>query len=340
MNRLVLDNATTLEEGIKLLDANGNGFLPVTDESGKLIGIFTDGDLRKGILQKKISIQEMINRSPLTANISESRISIIKRLHELKRRHMPIVNDFGQFVDVVVLNDFNEHSQSNLVVIMAGGLGTRLGELTRHVPKPMLTVNDKPILQHILERFKSFGFNTFIVCLNYKADVIQDYFGNGSSFNVKIEYTIEKKRLGTAGALSLINRSQVAEQPFIVTNGDIITSVNYLNLINDHVRSKALATMCIKQYSMQLPYANVVIDDFNNMVDLEEKPSVPFFINTGIYAFNPSIFEYVPYNEYLDMPSLFQVIKKEDQTVKVFKMDEDWVDVGLPQDYYSFKNGL
>lgn len=332
LNKLILQESTTLNDAIRLLDANGNGFLPVVDTEGKLVGIFTDGDLRRGILNEKHRLIDIINRNPTTAHVSESRHSVIERLHQMKRRHMPMIDDAGCFVDVIVLNDFNPREFDNKVVIMAGGLGTRLGDLTRDVPKPMLHVNGKPILQRIVEAFHAAGFKHFIFCLNYKSEIIERFFGDGSQFDVSIEYTMENKRMGTAGALSLVERNKL-DKPFLVTNGDIITSLDYEDFLQTHIKSNAVATMCVKQYSMQLPYANIVSDEAGNLISLEEKPMVPFYINAGIYALSPEALPFIPPNEYFDMTTLLSTLREHNHTVRTFKTDDYWIDIGQPGDF-------
>lgn len=332
LHKLVLTNTTTFEQAVALLDANGNGFLPVIDVSGKLVGILTDGDVRRAILKNLRSVEEIVNRNPTVAKASEERNVVIRKLHQLKRRHMPLIDDRGHYVDVVILNDFNARTFDNAVVIMAGGLGTRLGELTRNTPKPMLPINGKPILERIVEGFKGFGFSKFIFCLNYKSEIIQDYFGKGEALGISIEYTLENKRLGTAGALSLVDKKTL-NKPFIVTNGDIITSLNYEDFLDAHVKHNTVATMCVKQHSMQLPYANVISDEEGNLLNLEEKPLVPFYINAGIYAFDPSVLDHIPFNEYFDMTSLFSKLVSNNQRVRTFKMDDYWVDIGMPNDF-------
>lgn len=336
MHKLLLSQGATVDEAVRLLDANGNGFLPVVDAENKLLGIITDGDLRKALIRHQWTLDGIINTHPEVAGVSEPRVSIQQRLRSLKRRHMPVVDEQGRFVDVVVLDDFVSKSNDYTVVIMAGGLGSRLGELTLHTPKPMLPVNGKPILLRIVETFQSFGFSSFLFCLNYKAEVIQQYFGDGSKFGVSIEHVVEEKRLGTAGALGLIKPDQLSK-PFIVTNGDILTSLNYEDFFDFHLKTKATATLCVKQYSMQLPYANVISDADGNLVALEEKPSIPFYVNAGIYAFQPTVLDFVAHNQYLDMPSLLVSLRQADCLVKTFRMDDYWVDIGQPQDYSRLK---
>lgn len=332
MKPLILYETTTFAEAVQLLDTNGSGFLPVVDEAGKLYGIITDGDIRRAVLHDKRHLKDIINTKPVVAQTSESRRSIVNRLFELKRRHMPVVDASGRYVEVIVLNDFAKRELTNRVVIMAGGLGSRLGELTRHIPKPMLNVNGKPILQKIIESFRAAGFGSFTLCLNYKPDVIQDYFRDGSTFGVSIDYTIEEKRLGTAGALCLIEKSKLTES-FLVTNADIITSLNYADFLDAHNKSGAIATVCLKQYSMQMPYASIVTDDQGNLISLEEKPLVPFDINAGIYAFSPAALKYVPQEEFFDMTSLLLMLKDDRQKINTFRMDEYWIDIGRPVDF-------
>lgn len=332
MNRLLLNSFTTLDQALRQLDTNGNGFLPVVDENEKLIGIITDGDVRKALLRNELTLNQIINSNPITAKVSEPRVRIMQTLRELKRRHMPVVDEHGRYAGVVILDDFSERSNTHPVVVMAGGLGTRLGELTQHTPKPMLPIHGKPILLHIVETIRSFGFRTFIFCLNYKAHVIQSFFGDGSKFGVSIQYIFEPHRMGTAGALGLIDRSLLTDG-FMVTNGDILTSLNYEDFFDFHLKGGALGTMCVKRQAFQLPYANVVVDDSGNMISLEEKPSIFFNVNAGIYAFRPGILDLVLPNVFLDMPSLLVNIQRTGDVVKTFCIDDYWIDIGQPQDY-------
>ena len=331
MNYLIYNINTTFEEAIKLLDKNGNGFLPVIDETNKLIGIITDGDFRRGILNKKYDLDSIINKQPTVALNTESHIVIKRRLKELRRRHMPVVDNNGILVDVVILNEFEILNKDNWVVIMAGGMGTRLGDLTKHIPKPMLEVGGKPMLLRIIEHFKNQGFVKFIMCVNYKSEVIENYFGNGTNFGIEIIYTKETKRLGTAGALSLIDIK--IDNPFFVVNGDVLTSINYEDFLNFHTTSNSDATMCIKRYSYEVPYACVEFDEAMNLNGLKEKPTYDYYINTGMYILNPNCLSILNKDEFFDMPSLFELLLENKNATKVFTIDEFWLDVGLKDDF-------
>ncbi len=338
MKYLIYSDTTTLEEAVGILDQNGTGFLPVVDNENKLIGIITDGDLRRGILNKKFNLESIINKNPTVAKNTESHVVIKKRLRELKRRHMPVVDNEGKLVDVVILDDFESITKDNWVVIMAGGLGTRLGDLTKNIPKPMLEVGGKPMLLRIVEHFKMQGFVKFILCVNYKSEIIENYFGNGSRFGVEVIYTKENKRMGTAGALSLIETE--VDKPFFVVNGDVLTSINYDDFLNHHITNKAEATMCIKQFSHEVPYACVEFDSSMNLNGLKEKPTYEYYINTGMYVLNPSVLKYITQNEYFDMPSLFELLLDNKQATKVFRIDEYWLDIGLKEDFKKAQDNL
>lgn len=338
MKYLIYNSGTSLEEAVGMLDRNGNGFLPVIDDENKLIGIITDGDLRRGILNRKFDLNSIINKNPTVAKNTESHVVIKQRLREMKRRHMPVVDHEGKLVEVVILDDFESITKDNWVVVMAGGLGTRLGDLTKNMPKPMLEVGGKPMLLRIMEHFKMQGFVKFILCVNYKSEIIENYFGNGSRFGVEVIYTKESKRMGTAGALSLIDIE--VDKPFFVVNGDVLTSINYDDFLNHHLTNKAEATMCVKRFSHEVPYACVEFDSSMNLNGLKEKPTYDYYINTGMYVLNPSVLKYIVKNEYFDMPSLFELLIEHKKNTKVFRIDEYWLDVGQKDDYKKAQDSI
>lgn len=331
IKRLLLTEDSTLDDALRLLDSNGNGFLPVVNEQETLIGIITDGDIRRAILNKNLELNAVINTNPTTCLVGTSHIEIKRKLRAIHRRHMPVVDSERRLLEVVVLDEFEFLAKNNWVVIMAGGLGTRLGELTKNTPKPMLSLGGKPILQEIITHFKSQGFGKFVICLNYKAEVIQDYFKEGDSLGVEIRYTIENKRLGTAGALSLIDFEM--EDSFFVVNGDVLTSINYDDFLNYHQVNQSDATMCVKKMGFNIPYACVEFNTEMDLVSLKEKPSFDYFVNTGMYILGPDVLKMIPKDEYYDMPFLFEKLVESDKKTKVFSMEEYWLDLGKPEDF-------
>ncbi len=338
MKNMILSNNSSFKEAIRLLDKNGHGFLAVTDEQGRLIGILTDGDVRRAILNDKSELVDIINKEPVTMLEGVSKKQVFYELKKLYRKHMPIVDSCGVLKDVVILDEAEFDLKPNWVVIMAGGLGTRLGELTKDTPKPMLPVNNKPILKHIIELFVSHGFTKFMLSVNYKAHVIKDYFKDGSELGIEIKYLEETKKLGTGGALSCIDIE--LDAPFFVTNGDVLTSMDYEELLNFHKLSASQATMCIRESSYQIPYGVVEIDQGNNILNLHEKPVSNFFINTGVYVLNPRVLDYVPHDEFFNLPELFSILREQGHSTKSYEINDYWVDMGRPEDYALIKEKL
>lgn len=219
----------------------------------------------------------------------------------------------------------------NLVVIMAGGLGSRLGELTRHIPKPMLRLGNQPVLEYLVRSFAQQGFNRFVFCVKYKSEVIRAYFGDGSGWKVHISYVEEPEDyLGTAGPLSLIYPRP--KSPFIVVNGDIFTTLNFEKFFNSHVDSGAIATMGVQTYKQRIPFG-VVESEGGRIVSLEEKPEKSYHINVGIYAFQPEIIDWIPYNQYLDTIGLFHNLLGNKLYTSSYLVDEFWMDIGHKRDY-------
>jgi len=337
-NKLILNNNTIFNDAIKLLDLNGNGVLPVVDNDNKLLGLITDGDIRKSILNNNLDLEHIINKNPYKLNISTSKNQIINYLKKIHRRHIPLVDDDNRFIKIFTLDEIHFNLKPNWVVIMAGGLGTRLGELTKNTPKPMLKVGSKPMIEHIIDMFVSHGFTKFMLSVNYKAEVIKEYFGDGSKFGIEVKYLEEKKRLGTGGALSLIDIK--LNEPFFVTNGDVLSSLDYEELLSYHKKQSSTATMCIRKDSYQIPYGVIEVDEENNLKAMKEKPIKEFYINTGIYVLNPEILQYVPKSEFFDLPSLFEILKEENKTLKSYEITDYWIDMGKPSDYKTINKIL
>ncbi|MCI7477621.1 MAG: alcohol dehydrogenase, partial [Selenomonadales bacterium] len=229
-----------------------------------------------------------------------------------------------------ILSDFKKEKKKNKVLLMAGGLGMRLRPLTENCPKPLLRIGDKPILQIIMESFVKEGFLDFYISVNYKSEMIEEYFGNGEHFGVNISYIHEPKRLGTAGAVGLI--PDVIDEPIIVMNGDLLTNVNFSQLLAFHNNNNAVATMCGREYKIQVPFGVINYDNWE-IKSLEEKPMLTNFVNAGIYVLNPDVVKAVKKDEYLDMPDLFTQLISENKKVLVFPLRESWLDIGRMEDF-------
>ncbi len=324
----------SIYEILSLLDKCGTGILAFVDENNKLIGVITDGDARRGILNQKKVLKDIINISPKTLDWSTPKNEIVAYMKSIHRRHLPLVDKNNNFNKIFSLDDIEFVSHDNWVVIMVGGLGSRLGELTRDIPKSMLKIGDKPILESIITNFMSFGFHNFYLAVNYKKEVIRDYFGDGSRMQIKIKYLEENEKLGTAGALSLIEYD--LNEPLIITNGDVITSVDFEDLLSFHINKKSIATMCLMEYKHSIPYGVVEIND-NEITSFEEKPEITFNVNTGIYVLDPTIVKHIPKETFYDMTSVFEKLLKEKSIPCFYKIKDYWIDVGHVKDYEKAK---
>ena len=229
IQNIKLSKSATLEEALKVIGNGAMKIVLIVDKSDKLLGTLTDGDIRRGLLNGldlKSSIESIIFKTPTVAKNTDTKEMILKLAISKRLHQIPIVNESGKVIGIEEINELVKPNQKkNKVILMVGGLGKRLGALTKNTPKPMLKVGNKSILETIVESLSSHGYINIVMCLNYKSDVIKDYFGNGSEFGVNIEYVTEDKRMGTAGALSLLKEKP--EEPFFVMNGDLLTNVNF-----------------------------------------------------------------------------------------------------------------
>ncbi len=253
---------------------------------------------------------------------------------------VPAVDTHGRVIGLYRTEDLVEGDLSRdfPVVLMAGGLGTRLRPFTDTVPKPMIDVGGRPILEHIIRRFVSQGFNRFYISVNYLSHVIKDHFGDGEAFGAAIHYLEETERLGTAGSLRLLPRE--AEGPFFVMNGDLLTAANFAAIADYHVEAGADATMCLREYTVQVPYG-VVEQSGGRLVGIQEKPMHRHFVNSGIYVLNSSMLQLLPEDGYFDMPSLFdRLMQKDPGAAAVFPLREYWCDIGQVADLQRARNEI
>lgn len=327
----VLTDSTTIDDLLINLDKTGIGSLPIVSNEGKFIGLVTDGDIRRALIKKTTDIKDVINTSPLVVGAEKPRAEILRILRSKYLRQMPVVDKDGYFIEMVLLDEIEFNLRENKVLIMAGGLGSRLKELTRDTPKPMLKVAGSPILEHLIKEFKNHGFDQFILCINYRSHVIKDYFGDGEKHGVKIEYIEEQKRMGTAGGLSYAKEMLAA--PFFVINGDVLTTLNFGEMMAFHLQVGAEATLCTTEYSFQIPYATISADSERRIISITEKPIQNYSINSGIYVLNPhAIGDLIP-GEYKDMPDLIQGLISSGRTVFSYESKDYWIDIGKFDDY-------
>jgi dTDP-glucose pyrophosphorylase len=321
----VLDTSSDFYDAIKKLDENGDGILPVTDSDGHFIGLVTDGDVRRAVLNKQLDLDHIVNQNPYKLTSESTQAERVNYLKNYRIRHLPIVDKNNKLIEIITLDNINLSDMSYPVVIMAGGLGSRLGDLTKNTPKPMLHVGGRPILETILISCIENGFYKFYISVNYKKEIIMDYFGDGSKWNVDIEYLIEDKKLGTAGALTLIKEKH--STPFLITNGDVITSLDYRELLKHHEKKKSKVTMCVRDFEYVVPFGVVEVDG-DKISKISEKPTKSFKVNAGIYVVEPDVIDDIPKNILYDMTTLFEDVGNRKQGRGAYFLKDYWIDVG------------
>ena len=334
IKNIKLKQNATIKEALGIIDSGAMQIALVVDDNDKLLGTLTDGDIRRGILRGldlDSSIETIVFKEPAIAKISSTKEEILKIALSKKLHQIPIVDDNGIVLDLKEIEELVEPKiKTSRVILMVGGLGTRLRPLTQDTPKPMLKVGNKPILQTIVERFAEYGFVNITMCVNFNASIIRDYFSDGKEFGVNIDYVLEEKRMGTAGALSLLKERP--SEPFFVMNGDLLTNVNFEHIFNYHILNKATATMCVREYDYEVPYGVVKMND-NKIIEIAEKPVQKFFVSAGIYMLSPEILDLIPKNEFYDMPALFEKLIKLSKNVISFPIREYWLDIGRMEEY-------
>ena len=324
-----------IESAVETIHKAGLRIGLVVDQEEKLLGTVTDGDIRRALLSHKdmsLSVVEIMNSNPITTSPDHDRLKVIKLMKSKDILHVPLVDSHGVVLGLRAINDLIETPiRKNPVMIMAGGFGKRLLPLTNDTPKPMLKVGSKPILESIINRFKGFGFIDFYISLHYKGEVIKDYFGDGKDLGVSIKYLLEKEPLGTAGALTLLP-DDLPDLPLILMNGDLMTEVNFVSLLESHNESKSEATICVAEYDFQVPYG--VLEVSNTKVkNIIEKPIHRFFVNAGIYVINKSLFTNLESGKYCDMPDLLSSRIGDIEGINTFPLFEEWLDIGRISDF-------
>jgi dTDP-glucose pyrophosphorylase len=332
--QVLVGGDTLLKDTIERMDASGLQVALVGDGGGKLIGVVTDGDIRRALLRgvtMESPTSAVMNPQPKTlrAGVGREAILAFMRLHVV--RQVPLLDDQGRIVELALLDELvGARDLPNWVVLMAGGLGTRLRPLTENMPKPMLPVAGRPILETIVLSLAEQGFRRIFMAINYKAEMIQRHFGNGRQWGVSIEYLQEKTKLGTVGALSLLPEKPHA--PVLVMNGDLLTHANLANLLDFHQDHHAAATMAVREYDFRIPYGVV---DLNGIAiaGIQEKPLQRFFVSAGIYALSPAALDLIPADRAFDMPALFGRLIEEGMTTSAYHLREYWLDIGRLEEF-------
>lgn len=332
--RTLIGPETTLRDALAAIDRASSQIALVVDDSRRLLGTLSDGDARRALL-RGVSLADtaaaVMHRNPTIASNTQDLHAVLATMRRHGLHQIPIVDSDGVVVGLEVVDDFLAvPARENWVVIMAGGLGTRLQELTQGTPKPMLRVGSQPVLETIVHGYAARGFRRFCFAVNYKAEQIEAWFGNGESLGVEIRYLREQKRLGTAGALSLL--PERPSLPVIVTNADLLTKEDFGHMVDQHVEHGADGTMAVRDYEIQVPFG--VVRHADGWIEsIEEKPVQRFVISAGMYVLSPNAVDLVPHDSYFDMPELFKAIGRQGLKARCHYVNGYWLDIGRLSDY-------
>jgi len=331
----------TIRETIVCIDRNCKCIALVVDTERRLIGTVTDGDIRRAILagtNLDLPVQQLLKqrtsplyRKPTTANMGTPPADLIRIMKEHSISQIPLLDEEGRVADLVTLDSLLPLGEllPLQAVIMAGGQGTRLRPLTEDLPKPMLPVGGRPVMEHIVEQLQKIGIRHVNVTTHYKSKKITDHFGDGRDFGVELKYVNEDQPLGTGGALGLISKPN---EPMLVINGDILTQVDFRAMLAYHREHHAEMTVAVRVYDMQVPYGVIEMKG-HHVAGVQEKPHMRFFVNAGIYLLQPSVFKFIPHRQHFNMTDLIQRLVKKRQSVISFPIHEYWLDIGQHADY-------
>lgn len=331
--KISVKTTATMKEVLMTISEGNMQIALVVDNDCHLAGTVTDGDIRRALLRGdglETPIGALMNDNPLTGLLDEDESLWQRTMQRHTLRHLPLLDANGCVVGLARFELPKEPKRDNPVVLMAGGLGTRLHPLTHSQPKPLLEVGSKPILETIIENFSDHGFHNIYLCINYKGEMIKQYFGDGSRWDVEIEYIEEHKRMGTAGALSLLPNKPDA--PFFVMNSDLLTKVDFVRLLHFHQKQSACATMCTREYTHQIPYGVINLEG-HDVVNMVEKPTQRFSVNAGIYVLEPETLDDIPTDVFFDMPSLINTLLENNKSVSSFPIHEYWIDIGRMKEF-------
>jgi dTDP-glucose pyrophosphorylase len=327
--KILLKPTDTIRQALGKINGESLRIALVVDEEKKLIGVITDGDVRRALLNNGTldsNVLEVMNIKPLTAEFDTPRDELVTMMRKADLLSIPLL-DNGVLVGLeMLLGSGSEKKLQNPIFIMAGGFGTRLAPLTDACPKPLLKIGGKPLLEIHLNNFIKAGFENFYISTHFLPGMIRDYFGDGRKWNVNIKYVYEETPLGTGGALALLP-DNIPKLPIIMVNGDVLTELNFMRLLDFHNKNKSIATMCVRDYEFQVPFG-VIHGVAGKVTSMSEKPVHRSLINAGIYVLDLEIVKSVAKNRTVDMPTILQERLNNGCSVGMFPIHEYWLDIG------------
>ena len=342
MRQLLIQFDCSIKDALKQLSKCGEKCLVVVNSGGEFLGTISDGDVRKAILngiKLNDSIKNIYNENSTYFNEGTYTIEEVKEIFlKYKFDLIPVINPSGQIVDILfwekVFDKQKTHKSHSLtvpVVIMAGGRGTRLEPFTKVLPKPLVPVHEKPIIEHIIERFTDLGCSEFYVTVNYKGKILKAYFEELQPA-YQVHFVEEREPLGTAGSLRFLEGK--FEESFFVTNCDVIIKADYANIYEFHKDGGYDVTLIASTKEYIIPYGTCELNSDGHLSHINEKPRFDFLINTGLYVINPDVLELIPETKFYHITHLIEDAKIKDKKIGVYPINDDiWIDVGEWAEY-------
>ena len=341
MKRYCISSKASLMDCMRSIDITGVGIAIAIDSEFRLIGTISDGDIRKALLKGcslDSSISPHINRNCFYVLPAVPRAEVLDIMQARRFDQIPIVDEHGKVTGLHLLHDIlGNIERPNWAVVMAGGKGMRLRPLTENIPKPMVRVAGRPIVERIILHLVSFGIRRIFLSVNHLAQVIKNYFEDGTKYGAMIEYLHEDEPLGSGGAISLL--SEIPEHPLLVMNGDLIVDTNFPDMIEFHTQNDFYATMGVYPYFHQVSYGCVEIQN-NRLAGLEEKPVLEKMVNAGIYVLSPQAVSAIPKDVYFPITTLFEEALTKHLTCGTFVIEKEWLDIGSPQQLRQARGDL
>ncbi|MFA5156151.1 MAG: nucleotidyltransferase family protein [Candidatus Omnitrophota bacterium] len=345
IRKIFVNDTNNIEETILAIQRGGVGIALVVDEQERLLGTVTDGDIRRAILNKiplsnpiatLFSYRSAKYPQPVTAPYGIAAEALLALMQKKELRQIPLLDKNGRIVELALLSELidGDFHFPLTAVVMAGGKGKRLYPLTKDMPKPMLPLTERPLIERTIEQFRKIGIRQVHIATHYKSEVITEHFGNGDDFGVKINYINEEEPLGTAGALGLMD---TPDKLTLIVNGDILTQLDFLSMFDFHRDHKAVMTVGVRKCEFEIPYG--VIDTNDILVkEITEKPVKTFIVNAGIYLVEPGAYRYIPKGRHFDMTDLISTLIKAKHKVICFPIQEYWMDIGQPVHYQQVRD--
>lgn len=331
---LLVSHDSTIEETISSFESNVPGFR-IVHNSGNFLGVITNGDLRRSFLRgisPKAKTIEITNSDAVTVESSTSVDTVLSLMTKFGIEYVPVVSPERQIIGLKKLSRSEDYQPvENHIVFMAGGRGTRLLPETENLPKPLVQIHGKPLLEHLILKAREQGFRKVVISLGHLGHKIEEYFGDGSDLGVEIKYLQEDRPLGSGGALSLISKTgfEISDN-FVVANGDVLSNLNLRTFLEFQIRSNGIASLVGKREQAQIPYG--VLNIINGKLEnIEEKPSHSYVINAGMYAFNKRALSFLVENQPISMTEIFQSLLQKAEVINVFQIDDEWIDIGTPE---------